>query len=273
MSLIITATDFSDVADTAVNYACQMAADHKAAVTIIYTYIVPVAFSDTPIPVMPVDEEREMAEERMQGYIKELQTLYPGVVITSNVMYGELVDCLLEYAEQKKPWIIILGNSDQYNAGLWAGNAILNALRSLSCPVVVIPGNVVYKPVKKICLACDLHGITEKFPSEQLLDLVLQTQAALHVLNIGNDTDVKEATIMDTERLHMYLSPLQPQYHFVESADPDAAINSFVENNSMDWLVVLPHKHSFFESLFHKSHTKAMTEISHTPLVALHEKE
>jgi hypothetical protein len=39
----------------------------------------------------------------------------------------------------------------------------------------------------------------------------------------------------------------------------------------MDWLVVIPHRHSFFEGLFHKGHVKAMVRMSKVPIVALHD--
>lgn len=270
---IITTTDFSDIADQAVSYACRMASDHGASLTLLHTYIMPVPFADTPIPVIPVEELKEIADEKMTEYVARLRQLYPNLTITSRVLYGSVVDCLLDYAEENSPWLIILSNNNQGDTGLFADSTIIDALRELKCPVIAVPPGTVYRPVRKICFACDLHNITEKFPSEKLIDLVLQTKATLHVLNVGTESDIKEGTIMDTERLHMYLSAVEPQYHFIQHKDADTAINTFVNSNNMDWLVMLPHKHSFFESLFYKSHTKAMTHTSHIPLVALHEKE
>jgi hypothetical protein len=50
MPLIIAATDFSDVAENAVNYACSLATAQKAEVMVIHSFIVPVMFSDIPMP-------------------------------------------------------------------------------------------------------------------------------------------------------------------------------------------------------------------------------
>jgi nucleotide-binding universal stress UspA family protein len=63
-----------------------------------------------------------------------------------------------------------------------------------------------------------------------------------------------------------------PVYHFIESENIDESIHQFVIENQMNWLVVVPHKHSFFEGLFHKSHTKAMTRKLQIPVISLHEK-
>jgi nucleotide-binding universal stress UspA family protein len=51
----------------------------------------------------------------------------------------------------------------------------------------------------------------------------------------------------------------------------EEAIEDFIEKNEIDWLVMIPRKHSFFEGLFHKSHSKAIARRVRIPLVALHE--
>lgn len=274
MSLIITATDFSDVAAKAVNYACQLAATYNASVQVVHSYIIPVTISDTPIPVMPVNDGQHIAEERMDKLLKGLKESFPGLDITGKVSYGEIVDCLQDYAEQSNPWLIVLGNSGSGNTSLWIGSTVISALKNLSCPVVAVPPNAVYRPVKKICLAIDYKKISQKFPAEQLLSLVQETNAELHVLHIGhNNKDLNEESILDTESLHTMLAMVKPEYHFSDSEAIDEAIQSFVSVAHIDWLVITPHKHSFWESLFHKSTTKAIAGISHIPLIALHEKE
>ena len=72
--------------------------------------------------------------------------------------------------------------------------------------------------------------------------------------------------------LHRLLAPLNPVYHYVEKEHVEDGIKAFMEQNQMDWLIIVPHKHSFFEGLFHKSHTKAIMKSVPVPLIALKEK-
>jgi len=273
MPEIIAATDFTDIAENAVRYACNLAQACDASVIVTHSFIIPVAFSDTPMPVMPVDEGREIAEEKMTELIGKLQSEFPELPITGKVMYGDIVDSLQEYIEDEaKPWMIVVGNSDvdDENA-IWLGSTVLNALKNLSYPVMAVPPGVSYKPIQKICFTCDMKHVTNELPAQQLLSLAEETRAELHVLTVGhNDKDLKPDTVMENEELHTYLSAANPQYHYVDSKDIDAAIQNFVAANGIDWLVAIPHKHSFFE--FHKSHVKAMVRMTHIPLVALHDK-
>ena len=275
MSEIIVATDISGIAQNAARYACGLAQSCKASVTIAHSFIIPVAFSDTPMPVMPVDEGREIAEEKMKDLLHDLRSEFPELPLEGRVMYGDIVDSLQEYIEDgSEPWLIILGNSDvDDDSAIWLGSTVLNALKNLPYPVMAVPPGASYTPVKKICFTCDLKHITNQLPAQQLLSLVEETKAALHVLNIGhNNEGFGPDTVMENEELRMYLSSAAPQYHFVDSRDVDAAIQGFVNEHGIDWLVAVPHKHSFFEGIFHKGHVKAMIRMTHIPLVALHDK-
>lgn len=274
MSVIIAATDFSATGDNAVRYACSLAKDHSASVVVVHSFIVPIAFSDTPMPVLPIDDSREIAEERMKKELNELKSLFPDVKVVGKIMYGDIVDSLREYLEDEaKPWLIVLGNSGTgEEASLWLGSTALSALKNLPYPVVAVPSELSYSGIRKICFACDYKHVTGHLPSTQLLDVVQHTKAELHILNVDhNDRGVDPETPLETEELHRYLAPAKPQFHFVDNSHTDEAINKFVEDNQMDWLVVIPHRHSFFEGLFHKSHVKAMVRTSKVPIVALHE--
>ena len=69
----------------------------------------------------------------------------------------------------------------------------------------------------------------------------------------------------------MWIKAVEHRLFFLTGKDIEEGISNFVTEKGMDWLVVIPHKHSFFESMFKKSHTSAIVKMSHVPLVAMHE--
>ena len=152
MAQIIVASDFSDTGNHAVNYACRLCEDLGASLVIFHSFIVPVTFSDTPMPVMPIDERQQIAEERMAELLKQTKTSFPGLNISAKVVYGELFDDLDEYIEnEQRPDLIILGNNGDIS--LFPGSTVLEALTSMPLPVLAVPTNTVYAPVKKLCFA------------------------------------------------------------------------------------------------------------------------
>jgi len=273
MSHILVATDFSGVADAAINYACKLAGDFGTSVTVLHSFIIPVTFSDTPMPVMPVDEGRDIANERMQELVNRLKVEFPEVAVNSKIMFGDITDCLEEYAEENSPWLTVLGNSGAGDAPLWLGSNVLSVLKNLKTTVIAIPPDAIYKKPEKLCFACDFKNIADHLQTELLTQLVSQTGAQLHVLNVDYENNNYTAeTPLESTELHTALSAVQPVYHFVEKENVEEGIIEFIEANQLDWLIIVPHKHSFFESLFHKSHTKAIMKMVHIPLVSIHEK-
>src|ERR1039458_3926639 len=120
MPLIITATDFSEVAENAVNYACNLASTQSAHVVIVHSFIIPVMFSDIPMPGSLITDAQNDAEEQMKKLVNIMMLSFPGLAIDGKVIYGDTIDALSDYSEENnKPWMIIVGNSSFGEYSYW----------------------------------------------------------------------------------------------------------------------------------------------------------
>lgn len=274
MSVIISATDFSDTANNATHYACNLALSYNATLTLLHSYIVPVSFADNPMPVMPLAEGREIAEDQMNKLLDELRSMHPGLKVNSHITYGFVTDSLNEYIEEIKPWLVVIGNSTDSETNFWLGSNLLSELKHLRCAVIAVPPGIKFEPVKKICLACDFQEVQDAFPFTEIINLVQQTGASLQVLNVDyNNREFGTSTPLTSMILHDALKTIQPEYHYIEDEHTEEGINKFVENNRINWLMIMPHKHTFWQNIFSKSHTKQIVQKVHIPIVALHEKQ
>jgi nucleotide-binding universal stress UspA family protein len=273
MPLIITATDFSEVSENAVNYACKLASLHNAQVIIIHSFIIPVMFSDIPMPASLVTDAQSDADIQMNKLVGSMKMAYPGLMINGKVIYGDTISVLEDYAqENKKPWLIVVGNSITTENSTWPDSTLMDAFKKLAYPVLAVPPGKIYQPLQNICFAFDNKHKGNEVALAQVKDITLQFNARLHVLNIqpGNNNQNGEAEI-DPDAKNI-LADAKPEYHIVSGAENiDVAIHDFTERNNIDLLVMLPRKHSFFEGLFHKSHTKTITHHSSIPILAIHE--
>lgn len=274
MSRIITATDFTEIANNAVFYACDMAADINMPVELLHTYVVPVApVHEAPMPVVSLDESKKIAEEQLNNFYKELKARYPALEITAKVVYGDITDTLKECTAGNDGSIVVVGNSSSEQSNFWLGSNLLNTLRNIHCPAIAIPAEYTYKKVDKIAFACDFERVSEHLPANQMLELTMKMNAQLHVLNVDHDNKAFDTdTPHEYARLNELIGVARPVYHNIDNKDVEEGIKSFVSGNGMDWLIVVPHRHNFFESLFHKSQTKALVQHATIPIVALHDK-
>ena len=274
MPYIIVATDFSDAANNALHYACKLAEDCNATLTVLHSYMVPINFGENPMPLMPVDESKALAEERMNTLIVDAQKTYPNLIIDSNVAFGDLVDNLQEITEKERPLMIVIGNDGANDELMWMGSNVVAAMRHVKIPVLAVPTGHQYHIVKKVCYACDFKNNDDISLAEDFIQLINNTNTELHILYIDkktNESTEEKQLNMEDSPLHKSLKSIQPVYHFVEKDSIDKGIEEFIADNNIDWLVVVPHKHSFLDNLFKKSHTKSLAKKIAIPLVALHE--
>jgi len=274
MSYIIVATDFSETAANAVDYACGLAREYKLPLTIVHSFVIPVSFGENPMPLMPLDEGREIAESRMKSIVDDCKKNYPDVAITDNISFGDIVDTLQELAEERKPLLIVLGNSTNKDELFWLGSNLISAMRHVKVPVLGIPGDYKYNSIKNICYSCDFKTNEDFDLAQELIELAKLTNAQLNILYIDkqtNESSDEQRLNMEGSKLHQSLKAVKPVYHFLEKESIDEGVQEFLAQNNMDWLVVVPHAHSLFESIFKKSHTKSLVRKITIPLLALHE--
>ena len=271
MSLIIAATDFSEASKNAVKYACDLALSQNADVLVMHSYSFPVIFSDLPIPE-PIDDVRASAEEGMGMLLTELTAAYPQLKISKYIVYGDIVDGIEEYISNNgMPMLVVAGNGYSPENTVWLDSTLIAAFRNVKCPVLAIPMETEYAPVRKICFAYDNKYPGSEAALEHLKTITELLNAELHVLYAQPDVHTQDNELDVNHDAKRILSSVDPLYHFYYEKDINSAVGDFVAANQIDWLAVIPRRHPFFESLFHKSHTKELVNHIRIPIMALHE--
>jgi nucleotide-binding universal stress UspA family protein len=271
MSLIIAATDFSTIGRNAVNYACELATAHDSQLIVLHSYMLPIMFSDVQMPVSLINDTQHDAEDQMASLVEALSAAYPGLNIKGNTTYGSFIDAIEDYTEEHgRPLLIIVGNSSAGDLNTWPDSTLTDAFTKIHYPVLAIPAGTPYKPLQKICLAFDNKHSGNHTAFRQLMEITAVLNAELHVLNIQPDVANQDNKPDIDEEAKILLGGPNTKFHLLyDSPDVNKGIESFIEKNKMDVLAMIPRKHSFFEGLFHKSHTKAISHHSHIPILAL----
>lgn len=274
MALIVIATDFSKIAQNATHYGCELATAQKARVRIVHSFIMPMMFSDVAIPASLLDDAQHDAEDQMNKLTLALRNTYPGISIDGKVTYGNFIDAISDYTdEETKPWLIVIGNSSTDQNPVRPDSTVRAAFKRLTYPVLAVPSAAKFNPISKICFAFDnKHLDGDVVAMEQLNDITKKLKSQLIVLNVQTSAQNIDGSGTIDHNVKKLLADVAPQYT-VEPAvvDVNQAIENFILKNSIDWLIMIPRKQSFFEGLFHKSHTKAIAHHLNIPILALHE--
>lgn len=274
MPFIIAATDFSEVAENAVNYACSLASAQQAEVMIIHSFVVPVMFSDIPMPVSLMNDAQHDAEKQMVQLVQKMSANFNKIKIDGKVIYGDLIGVIDDYCEENgRPWLVVVGNSGNNSDSTWPDSVLTDAFKKLAFPVLGIPTSASFHPVQQICFAFDNKHTGDTSALQQVADITRLLSATLHVINVQPDVHNQDNNQDLYDGAKMILDKVNAQYHFIyDAANVNSTIERYINTNEIDWLMMIPRRHSFFEGLFHRSHTTSVAHHIHIPVLALHEK-
>lgn len=269
MAQIIMATDFSPVAQHAAVYAAHLARYLQMDLVLFHAYIIPFAYTDSAVPLLNAEEVKVIADDSMDVERLRLKAIEPSLSVTSRIVPGDLIDCLREEISENSPQLIVLGTSgDQEDSILW-GSMAVKALRAFTVPVLTVPSKASWTPLSKICFAADYHTINSNTPFSEISSWTKLMNARLSVVHI--DTPPAEA-MSPPVLLQTSLAELDPDYHSVSTDKIQEGVQAFINHHQIDWLILIPRKFGFWKSLFHKSRTKMMAQVSHIPILSLHQK-
>jgi len=280
MKTLVVPTDFSSVSVNALNYAVDMAQAINAGLVLLHVYNVPVSFTEAPVaPVTSVslEEVKRSSEERLEELKKNLVILTAGKIqIYSESRLGEPIEELEAICKSLDPMAVIMGSHGSTGfERMIMGSTTLNAIKHIKCPVIVIPPGTTYNGIRRIGLACDFENVVQSTPVEYIKNLVKEFGADLYVLNVRDkkeaESDWEKPSSMDALYLDSMLEEVRPNYVQLTGKNVVDSITSFAENNNLDLVMVIPKKHRFIDSLFHKSQSKELITHAHIPIVSIHE--
>ena len=267
MKTIIAPTDFSSVSYNACLFAAKMAEDIKAELILLHVMELPAAVAEFPV-TEEVFDAISMEAELENLKTKLLSETNNKINISSKNILGSVEYELKELSNVKKPFVVVM-TTHSYSLldRFFLGSTTVYSARHLRYPVLIIPPNVQYKPIKKIALASDMKDIYE-VPIDEI-ETIIKTfnvgtfevyYAGKNEKNINRHT--VESLILDHRLLH-----LNPQFYFVEDEDIMRGITSLAEEHEADMLLIIPKKHG----PFYKSRSKDFIFYSSLPLMAIHE--
>lgn len=252
MQTIIAPTDFSKKSLNAVNYAADMAMELHAKLLVLHAVEMPSKADG--IYKEPTDDEIEV-EKKLSKLKDDLvkKTVNKVPVHTSQVI-GFIETEIIKICEYKKPLAIVMATK---GAGVkehfFVGSITVHLSKNLKYPVIVIPSNVSYTPIKKILLATDLENLNS-FPVESITAIATAFNAKLDIAHVYKNNDKFEKMEARMRRLYNYLKDLKPRFHFIKRKNVYDAITNFAQENKEDLILTFPHKHA----LFYKSQSKQL---------------
>jgi nucleotide-binding universal stress UspA family protein len=263
MKTIVVPTDFSAPAENAMIYAGQLAKNIGAAVLLLHVYQIPVGMNDMPVLMVPADELKNTAEAGLARTKELLQKNCAGLEVKTESRLGDVVEELRDLCERENPFAIVAGKHGATGIErVLFGSTSLSIIRHTTYPVIVVPNHPPARATKNTAIAID--SSTENFPVQTIRNIASELKTRLHLIHVSHS----KMASLDTTKL---CAELDAQCQTIYDHEFVRGIENFVQENQIDLLIILPHRHNLIERLFFRTHTEDLLHRISIPIMCVND--
>ena len=265
MKTILIATDFSNASRNASVYGVEFAKAINAKVILFNAYMVP-----NPAPAINVSISRyDVMMQTDKRLLDEADLLDPKrATIEILCDEGLSADVIVNIANEKKVDFIIVGmkGSGEKLKKIFGSTATALAKES-NIPLIVVPEKAKFEKLDIMVFANDARYLDKGIP-KYVTEITHLFKSKLYVVRV-----IKNKGIFKVNTPHLLKqTDAVTTFEYSVDADISYALNTFIEMNKADMLVMMPHKHIWLKRLFIKSETRDMIFHTHVPLLIIPQK-
>jgi len=279
---IVVPTDFSVTSRNAFGYSKGLASVLDATITVVHVkeYLMP-SYDLASVNVTQITESE--ANQALQNFIndeaseKEIMNNYftsHKTQIKTQILDGSADSSLIELSDDSDTDLIVIGARGlQDFIARMTGTTSLNVAKGAHCPVLLIPENTHWQPIKKIMYACNYFSLSPTMVKE-INDFALTLKATIHFVHVADvDSDVlnEDEDINWSELFFMTDPNLRFETHSIYGSNKVVELKKYALRNQIDLMAFVSRKRGFWENLFTKSviQEMAFADIS-KPMLVLH---
>lgn len=273
MQTLLVPVDFSPASRNALAYAAALASGLQSKLVLFHAYMLPTPVSEVPYIMVTADEMQRENEALIAKDAAFVKAQF-GIDCSTVVRLGIASDETRVLQQELKADLVVMGMKGSGGLEKIIGSTTTNVIRKLKVPVLIIPHDAAFSEPKSIVYSSDFSYHKSFHLFDSLLKIARLFSSTIHILHIhlhhtGEPAD-REMGKKDIDNL---FAGIQHDYVNVESISVTQGVNDHLAKNPAQLLVMVAHKHSFFERIFSKNHTAAMAYETHIPLLVLQDKD
>jgi len=172
-----------------------------------------------------------------------------------------VVEELHDVCKSVDPLLIVVGKHGASGVQqMLFGSTSMSVVRNATYPVIVVPDRSQKRQLQNAALAIDAS--VENLCIQKIKLLVGELRTKLHIIHVKQQKS-------ESLQVSKLVSELNSQYATVYSHEFADGIESYIKENNIDLLIILPHKHNLMERLFFKTHTKELLKKVSTPVMCI----
>lgn len=270
--------DLSSASTNAMEYAARLAKHFGASLTLLQiiksSTLQDVANLEAGLP-LTIEKRERATEEKLKEYCRLVTEEFSISCTARARAHTAHVDkALKKEIEEGNYDLVIMGTNGADNLNqFYFGTNTYKVIRQISHPLLLIPEDCTYKPLKKVVYAMD-YAVEDISTIRQLIKLTRGYNPEITVLHVN----MEPATIGEEafEVVRNVMKREVDNYSKLEFANLAArdiaeAIDSYTRKSKANLLVLLNRHHRLLERAFFESTTKRISFIADYPVLIYHQ--
>jgi nucleotide-binding universal stress UspA family protein len=261
MNTVIVPVDFSESSLNAARYASRLVTGQYGVNMILYHSCQKAS-------------EAGIAEKQLEELKEELTKAHPVKMEVMVQPEDDFVEGLERAARHRRADLVVMGMTGKSSlAQVLFGSNTLKVVETKVCPVLIVPVDAQYSPIKNVMLTSDFRDTLHTTPSVPIKNFLDVFNPKLHVVNVNKDHYISLTEEFEKEKqdLKKLFEGYHPEFYFMRLYDVDEALGLFAEDRNIDLVIAIKKDHNFIQKIFSAGMTKKLTYQSRIPILMIHE--
>jgi nucleotide-binding universal stress UspA family protein len=272
MKTILAATDYTELAENAVNYAASIARLYDYRLIILNDFTISIHATNARISAEAVEELIDENRILLESKALLLANEY-GIEVIAKATFSFIENAINEVVAEYQPEMIVMGMEEKSLEQELIGNTTTSVIKKLRTPVLAVPRGLQFTTPKKVLFACDvLNGVSEQILA-QVKNVALTTHAEVEVLLVNETVaELKEMGIDAAAALNKIDDGLEGIDYYYKNIKSDSIIEGIaneIKSAKANFLIMIPQQHGFWSSMVHRSKTRIMASGLNIPLYTI----
>ncbi len=276
MKRILCPLDFSNAANNALEYAAHTARYMGADLVLLQIVEAPTLSDIANINAgfAPAIEQRmKAAKSKLKSYCKLVEEEFSISCKQIVKSYISNIDDALKQEIRKGNYdLIIMGTkgADDFWQ-FYFGSHTYHVVRSISCPVLMVPQGCRFEQLNKIVYATDYRD-KDVLAINKLLEFAFGFEPELTLLHINTERDIisTEEFTLFKDRFEEKLDKFKINFEQITAKKVSTGIDLYMKQNDSDALVLLTKQYDLIDQIFHHSITKELSYYASYPVLIYH---
>lgn len=261
MKNILLPTDFSDNSWNAIRYAIQLFENDQCTFHLFNAYT-PVVYDLTYVLLASPSQFglRDPIREASREHLSELEIrILEEFGTNANhkfetiARFDTLLSGIKDLIDERHIDLIVMGTKGATGAKkILFGSNTVQVFKEIKFPILAVPSNFEYVVPQEILFPTDLEVKFNDIQLHVLKEIAVLHNAKINAMHVRTGHGLSEVQDQNKLMLQTFFAKMNYEFHDVDDMDIPIAINKFQEEYTVNMLVMINNKQSFFENLFFK---------------------